>query len=118
MSTCQEAPSPINAHLPLTSSWKGWSNNHTHGKMCVCACVCVCVRVCVCVCVCTCLCVCVRVCVCVCALVFSSLMQELSRGRKTVNIANFIAACRQLHVPEEEVSGCYTGWVWLGVTTP
>ena len=29
--------------------------------------------------------------------------KELSRGRKTVNIANFIAACRQLHVPEEEV---------------
>jgi hypothetical protein len=29
--------------------------------------------------------------------------KELSRGRKTVNIANFIAACRQLHVPEEEL---------------
>jgi hypothetical protein len=29
--------------------------------------------------------------------------KDLSRGRKTVNIANFIAACRQLHVPEEEV---------------
>ncbi|CAI8049930.1 Leucine-rich repeat and calponin homology domain-containing protein 1 (Fragment) [Geodia barretti] len=29
--------------------------------------------------------------------------KDLSRGRKTVNIANFIAACRQLHVPEEEL---------------
>ena len=33
----------------------------------------------------------------------ASFPQELSRGRKTVNIANFIAACRQLHMPEEEV---------------
>ena len=31
-------------------------------------------------------------------------LQALSRARKTVNIANFIAACRQLQVPEEEVS--------------